>query len=447
MTLLTERADLTGKTVAGRYELVRELGHGSFGRTFLAHDRADDRPVAIKVLGRRDAADWKAYEMFEREAAVLRSLRHHGIPEVHELFHDVWDGARAAFLVMEYVDGVSLAQVIDEQRQLEPAEVVHVFLELLGVLDYLHARVPPVLHRDIKPANIILRLDGAPALVDFGSVRRIFLESDEAGSTVVGTYGYMPYEQYMGQASPASDLYALGATFLHLLTGRPPRDFMNGEGRIEVPGGLPGDARLAPVIAKLLHPSPAERFASAREVRHAILSASFAPAVRPRGGRPPGAAVGSDLAQLPPPPRAIEGPTAELLDRVAPSAWALMDTSAKRGDNVGAGDVLLLVVFSMLTAGILPIVFLGMARSWRRRLRRFFSDGIPATAEILNIHHEKIPFNQRLARVSYEFEADGWVHRDVDRVLPAIADRWRPGDRVEILFIPGRPYDSVIVER
>src|SRR5687768_1767975 len=112
-----------GATVAGRYDLVRELGHGAFGRTFLARDRSDDRTVAIKVLDRRSAADWKAYELFEREAAVLRSLRHHGIPEVHDLFRDVWDGAPAAFLVMEYVEGVSLGQIIDEQRQLGAAEV------------------------------------------------------------------------------------------------------------------------------------------------------------------------------------------------------------------------------------------------------------------------------------------------------------------------------------
>ena len=91
------------------------------------------------------------------------------------------------------------------------------------------------------------------------------------------------------------------------------------------------------------------------------------------------------------------------------------------------------------------MVFLTMARSWRRRLRRFFREGVPATGEILGIRLEKVAFDQRLARVSYQFEADGRVHRDVDQVLPVIADRWRPGDRVEILYIPERGYDSVIV--
>ena len=441
-------ADFAGHTVAGRYELVRELGHGSFGRTFLAHDRPEERTVALKVLDRRGAADWKAYELFEREASVLRSLRHHGVPEVHDRFRDVWDGAPAAFLVMEYVEGVSLGQMIAEQRQLSPGELVHLFLELLGILDYLHGRVPPVLHRDIKPSNIVVRPDGTPALIDFGSVRRVFLDPEEAGSTVVGTYGYMPYEQYMGHASPASDLYALGATMLHLLTGRPPRDFMSSEGRIEVPNPLPGDQRLRPILATMLRPSPAERFATAREVREALLSPSLSAASTLPTAPPPRRAVTAidpELAALPPAPRIVEGSTAELLDRVAPSAWQLMDTSVKSDEDVGITEVLSLIFFSILTAGILPITFLSIARTWRRRLRRFFRDGTPASAEILSIRLEKIAFDQHLARVSYEFEADGRLYRDVDQVLPVIADRWRPGDRVQVLYIPERDYDSVIL--
>jgi serine/threonine protein kinase len=439
VTSLADRA-----TIAGRYDLVQELGHGAFGRTFLARDRSDDRTVAIKVLDRRGAADWKAYELFEREAAVLRSLRHHGIPEVHDLFRDAWDGAPAAFLVMEYVEGVSLGQIIDEQRQLGAAEVVHLFLELLGILDYLHGRVPPVLHRDIKPSNIILRPDGTPALVDFGSVRRVFLGPEEAGSTVVGTYGYMPYEQYMGHASPTSDLYALGATFLHLLTGRPPRDFMTGDGRIEVPDPLPGDARLTPIVAKMLRSSPADRFACARDVRDAFLAPG--PAGPSAGNRLPAhASIMPDVARLGPAPRTIEGPTADLLDRVAPTAWELMDTSTKPTNQVGIVDVLSLVVFSIVTAGVLPLMFFSMARARRRRLRHFLREGTPAVAEVLSIRVEPTAFAQELARVSYQFEANGLLHRDADQALPAIADRWQPGDRVQVLYLPHEGYDSVII--
>jgi hypothetical protein len=444
VSLPTRRTDPVGLTIAGRYELVRELGHGAFGRTFLARDHSADRLVAIKVLDRRGTTDWKAYELFEREATVLRSLRHHGIPEVHDLFRDLWDGSPAGFLVMEYVDRVSLGQTIDEGRRLEAAEVVHLFLQLLGILDYLHGRVPPVLHRDIKPSNIILRPDGSPALVDFGSVRRVFLGPEEAGSTVVGTYGYMPYEQYMGQASPASDLYALGATFLHLVTGRPPRDFMTAEGRIEVPGVVPGDPRLPPILARLLRSSPAERFTCARDVRQALLAAL--PEDRPPGRQLPlrGDAPGH-LAEIGSPPRAIEGAAAQLLDRIAPTAWELMDTTSKPTARVGLGDVMSLVLFSIVTAGVLPLMFFGMARARRRRLRHFLREGTPGVAEVLAIRMEPTAFAQQLARVSYQFEADGLRHRDTDQALPAIADRWQPGDRVQILYLPHEDYDSVIV--
>jgi hypothetical protein len=314
---------------------------------------------------------------------------------------------------------------------------------MLGILDYLHGSIPPILHRDIKPSNIIVRPDGTPALVDFGSARRVFLGPEEAGSTVAGTFGYMPYEQYMGQASPASDLYSLGATFLHLLTGRPPRDFMTDEGRIQVPDPLPGDPRLGAVISRLLRPSPAERFQSARDVRQVLLSpvpVAASSVARVLRGRAP-----VDVAALGPAPRALTGPAAELLDRCAPSAWDYMDSSSKRGEGVGFLDVLGLIVFSVLTAGTLPLIFLGVARARRRRLRLFLRHGLPAVAEVSSIHLEDLAFNEKLARVHYEFDADGVLHRDTDKVLPAIANRWRPGDQVQVLYLPDRDYDSVII--
>jgi hypothetical protein len=254
----------------------------------------------------------------------------------------------------------------------------------------------------------------------------------------------MPYEQYMGQASPASDFFALGATFLHLLTGRPPRDFIDEGGEINVPDELPGDPRLRPILGRMLRPSPAERFASARDIRHALLSpANLVPVTAPRG-RPVGRTA-PDPALLRPVPRPIEGATAVLLDRVAPSAWELMDTSAKPTEDVGIFDVLSLVVFSIATAGILPLAFVTMARARRRRLRRFFREGIPALARVLSIRPEPAAFARQLARVGYEFEVGSVVHRDTDTVLPAVADRWQPGDLLQILYLPESDFDSVIV--
>jgi serine/threonine protein kinase len=436
----SHQAELNPASLSTRYEFVRSLGEGSFGRTFLAREHATSRMVAIKVLTTRNMAEWKDAERFEREALVLRSLRHQGIPEVYDFGRDHWQGEQSTFLIMEFVEGVSLRQRIDEHYRWDPSELSTLFLELLGILEYLHTRVPPVLHRDVKPNNIIVRPDGLPALVDFGSVRRVFLGPDEAGSTVAGTYGYMPYEQYMGQALPASDLYALGATFLHVLTGRPPRDFMNDGGRIEVPSALPGDPRLGPIITRLLRPSPAERFQSAREVRQAFLESTGASVAITKKRDAAFPAV-----LLEPTPRNVEGDTAKLLKRVAPTTLELMDGSAKPSDSASLFDWASLAFFSVVTAGVLPMVFISMARARRRRLRRFFRDGLPALGEILSIQIEKTAFEATIARVSYQFEADGSLHRDTDGILPVIAGRWLPGDQIQVLYLPDYDYDSVII--
>ncbi len=436
-----------GAVIGDRWEVLGTLGRGGFARTFLARDRDGGARVAIKMLDARHAEEWKAYQLFEREASVMRSLRHHGIPEVHASLKGRWESADAAFLVMEYIEGPSLAKMIEDKRHLEPADVLHIMVELLGILDYLHGRVPPILHRDIKPANIIVRPDGTPALVDFGAVRSVFRAPGESGSTVVGTYGYMPYEQYMGQATPASDLYALGATLLHLLTGRAPSEFMTDEGRLEVPDSLPGGERLRAVVNRLLRPSPVERFQSAREVRHALLGAEgpatpaapgVALAVRPSGTVMP-------ALSLPPVPRPFEGPTKELFRRVVPGAWRLMNASVKPGAGIDLWTILVVGFFSVITAGTLPMVFLSMANDWRRRLRPFFLHGLPAMAVVSDIELVDSAFGEKLARVRYEFEADGTLHRDADQVLPVSADRWRSGDKIQVLYLPDRGYDSVII--
>jgi serine/threonine protein kinase len=438
----------TAELVGGRYEIVRTLGQGAFGHTFLARDRQNDRTVAIKVLDPRGRPDAKSYELFRREAEVLRAVRHHGIPEVFETFQDMWYGAPAVFLVMEYIEGTSLAQVIEEKRALDGSDVVHIFLELLGILDYLHGRVPPILHRDIKPSNIILRPNGFPALVDFGSVRRVFMSAEETGSTVAGTYGYMPYEQYMGQATPASDLFAAAATFLHLLTGRPPRDFMNDEGRVQVPQALPGEPRLRGVIERLLRPSPAERYASAREVRNALVGSSTV-AVAPASGSAlqRAARETNALLALPPSPRKLEGETKQLMKDATPGALRLMYASEKASsdEDWGVLDMLTLAFFCTITAGILPITYISLANSRKRRMRRFFKGGTAAVAEVIKTEIQGLPFDEKIARVTYQFEADGELRRDSDTVLPGIADRWQPGDRIAILYLVDRNYDSVIV--
>ena len=431
--------------LADRFDLIEPLGKGSFAHTWRATDATNGATVAVKVLDSRDA-DWKARELFERESAVLASLRHPGIPAVVASFRSAHEGSETPCLAMEYVEGTSLATVIAEKRRMSDADAVTIFADLLGIVDYLHTRVPPVLHRDIKPANIIIRPNGAPALVDFGSVREGFASSaSEAGSTVAGTYSYMPYEQYMGQAQPSSDLYALAATMLHLLTGRAPRELMGTEGRIEVPAELAGGAHLRGVLARMLAQSPGERFPAARDVQRAlIVTTSLAPAARP------GTAVASrartaPLVTLPPAPRELTGETKVRFDLVAYSMWDMMEADEKRTGPPGLFDIVAFAFFCVITAGILPAVFYGMARNRRKRAELFFREGALASATISAITIEKPAFEIPISRVQYEFMLDGEPHRDASTIPPAVANRWRVGDTIQVLAIARLGYDSIIV--
>ena len=429
--------------VLDRYEIVRPLGQGGFGSTWLGRDVQLDRPVVLKVLRARGDADLKAYELFQREAAVMRDLRHPGIPAIHASFRAPWDGSEAAMLVMEYVEGTSVEAIIADRRHFDTEVVADLFVEALGILDYLHTRVPPVLHRDIKPANLIVRNDGSLAFVDFGAVRNVFRTAEETGSTIVGTYGYMPYEQYMGQASPASDLYALAATFLHLLTGRAPGDFLSSSGRIEVPADLSCGEPLRGVIARILSPAPSDRYQSAKAARAALFggaTAPTAPSVRTVLSAP---SAPSALGSWDSIPRSLDGPAGERYRKVTLSAWQLWGSESKH-DKPTIFDRGIVVFFSVLTAGILPMLIYGTVRSRRARLKPFFINGLPARGTVIQMTREDLGMGIKVARVRYEFEADGALRRGSDLVVPSTADRWEVGESIEVLYLPDREYDSVI---
>lgn len=432
------RALSPGDVVAGRYRVVEALGRGSFGHTYLAVDTAaGDREVALKQLHAEGERGWKAFELFEREAAVLRSLRHHGIPEIFDQVRETADGVVIAYLVMEYVAGTSLEQRIEERAGLDPPALLRLALGLLDILEYLHARVPPVLHRDIKPANVILRPDGAPALVDFGAVRTVFRTAEEGGSTVVGTFGYMPFEQYMGQASPASDLYALGATLLHVITGRGPSEFATPDGVVEVPADLPGGPVLRDVVVRLLAPSASARYQSAREVQAALLASAVGATAPPR----PAALVRVQSSALPPGPRTIEGELKTRFERVVVSPMNMLYGSHRPGLPLSRTQRLLAVLLGLVTFGIVPLVYSIWHVSRRARARVFFERGVPASGRILHVQTT----SDEWIEVTYEFTLEGVTHRGSDTMFPAVARLWHAGDEVELLVLPDQRFDSIIV--
>ena len=263
-----------GTLRSGRYAIIGELGSGSQAETLDAVDKLNGRAVAIKRFQVRGAKGWKDVELAEREARVLSTLSHPNLPVYIEHFEE--DGA--LYLVMEKIEGETLASLRRRRATLALADVARFLADADSVLSYLHSRVPPIIHRDIKPGNVILRQDGSFAFVDFGSVRDQL--KPEGGSTVVGTFGYMAPEQFQGRALPGSDVYAVGATALSLVTGREPEDLPHRGLAIDVRQALGSGAEpwLLRVLSSMLDPDPDKRAARVPAPGSGRRSAASAPA-------------------------------------------------------------------------------------------------------------------------------------------------------------------------
>jgi hypothetical protein len=253
----------------GRYQVLAEHRQGGFGTTF--HARTDaGTEVMLKVLRLERMGSWKAHELFEREAAVLRALDHPAIPAWIDDFPLGTAEVPTGFaLVQQLIPGPTL----HERRRaggLDPDEMRAWFQQILQVLVYLHGRSPPVIHRDVTPRNIILRPEGA-ALVDFGSVQAALRGSHTVSSTAAGTFGYAPPEQFVGRAGPGSDLYGLGMSYLAAASGREPEQMPVDGLRVDVRTLLPTlEPRLRALLERMTAPDPRQRLGSAAEALAAL---------------------------------------------------------------------------------------------------------------------------------------------------------------------------------
>ncbi|MBN1945229.1 MAG: serine/threonine protein kinase [Bradymonadales bacterium] len=252
-----------GPLIAGRYRLGRLIGKGSQGATYLAKDIEGEGLVAVKEFNLAEAVDWKQFELFQRECALLQQLDHPGIPKYLDQFRNQDDTRH--YLVMEFIDGESLKEIARRRGPLGERELWRILIQVIGLLAYLHSQDPPIIHRDIKPGNLIQRANGEIYLVDFGGARKALKRA--GGSTVVGTFGYMAPEQLHGQATPATDLYALGTTLLNLGTGIEPEDFPRKGLRIDFSPLLEVSPQLEKLLQDLLEPDPDHRPPSAIEVQ------------------------------------------------------------------------------------------------------------------------------------------------------------------------------------
>jgi outer membrane protein assembly factor BamB/tRNA A-37 threonylcarbamoyl transferase component Bud32 len=286
----TSRLPLTPKTstitsklvLQGRYEIVKKLGAGGMSTVYLARDlhfSAVERLCAVKEM-LNAAPDIQTrtlnVENFTREASILAELSHPSIPKVYDFFTQ----NNKTFLVMEYIEGKDLEDVWSQERgPLPPKDVIPWGLELCDVMAYLHSQKPPVVFRDMKPSNIMRTINDTTkairiVLIDFGIAKGF-----QAGpkGTMIGTEGYAPPEQYRGMAEPRGDVYALGATLHHLLSGRDPRleaPFTFGERPIRATN-LAVTPELEAVIMKALDYEMDKRYASMDEFATALRAAFY----------------------------------------------------------------------------------------------------------------------------------------------------------------------------
>ena len=261
-----------GQILQERYQLQRRLSARPACQTWQARDLNPpdlQRPqVIVKFLAFGGPTQWDELKLFEREVQVLRSLNHPRIPRYRDSFHLKAPGYWVGF-VADYLPGKSLKTVLSQGQRFTEAEIRQIAEQVLHILIYLHGLSPPVIHRDIKPSNLILMPDHQICLVDFGAVQT--QAAPEGGTfTVVGTYGYTPLEQFGGRAVPASDLYALGATLIHLLTGTAPADLPQQDLRIQFRDRTSVSSVLVQWLERMTAPALERRFSQAQEALTAL---------------------------------------------------------------------------------------------------------------------------------------------------------------------------------
>jgi len=416
----------------GSYALLSVVGRGATGTTYRARRVDDGTIVAVKELLLKNLDAFEVEERFQREAEVLRTIDHPGVPRY--LAHmSAGVGKQTGFyLVQEFIEGKTLAAELSERRFTE-AEIVQMLMEICEILTCLHAFRPPVIHRDVKPANIMRRQsDGSLVLIDFGSVRAALVDPQLGGDTVAGTFGYMAPEQFAGHASPASDLYGLGATALALLSRREPQEFMDHDHKLDWESAVHAGDPLKGLLRELLRRDPVTRPDDATAIA-SRLGAILETGVDPRAPR-------GSVARTP----VVNGSTAEVTlwadpppaPRQPPS-WTMRNADPGATFNLLFGGIFggvggtLGIVFTAVAIGtgqwifglVGPLIglifggiggtffYLGLQRV--KRARSIYRDGVVAAGRLREVRRDwSIKVNGRSPlQLTYLFEVDGRRHQ------------------------------------
>lgn len=211
-----------GSVIDGKYKILNEIGHGGMSNVYLAINEKANKPWAVKEVRKSLDRDFRLLrQSLIMETDLLKKLKHPNLPSII----DVIDSDENFLIVMDYIEGNTLERLLSEEGAQPQKQVADWALQLCDVLDYLHTRPSPVIYRDMKPSNVMLKSDGSVVLIDFGTARE-FKERNAADTCCLGTNGYAAPEQFggMGQTDARTDIYCLGATMYHLVTGHNPSE-------------------------------------------------------------------------------------------------------------------------------------------------------------------------------------------------------------------------------
>ena len=259
-----------GELIGEKYEILREIGRGGMSYVYLAVDKKIGTYWAVKQLrkDKDDLSNQVAQKALKAEAELMKKLNHPALPRIV----DIIDDGENFYVVMDYIAGESLDKILKRSKSLPQNMVVDIAIQLCDVLHYLHTQNPPIIYRDMKPANIIWRPDGTVALVDLGIAREYKYENNE-DTQWIGTRGYAAPEQFggRGQSDARTDIYGLGITLYHLITGSNPT-----EPPYELYPIRHFDSKfssdLEKIIIKCTQNNPDNRYDTCAEVKHELLA-------------------------------------------------------------------------------------------------------------------------------------------------------------------------------
>ena len=260
-------ATKVGTVLDGKYEILKQIGKGGMSIVYLAMDKRLNKQWAVKEIRKTDSGknNEVVVNSLLAEANLMKRLDHPALPRIV----DIIDNGQTIYVIMDYIEGESLGKILKEYGAQPQEQVLDWAKQLCDVLEYLHSQKPPIIYRDMKPDNVMLKPEGNLKVIDFG-IAREYKEKNLADTTILGTRGYAPPEQHGSrQTDVRSDIYALGMTMHHLLTGADPRnaDYMYAPIRqwnLELSGGLER------IIDKCTALDPEDRYQNCSELMYAL---------------------------------------------------------------------------------------------------------------------------------------------------------------------------------